>query len=264
MLLIRSSVYFLFLVLSTTLVGLAIVLVGWLLPFRQRSSLANLWGGVNMWALRVICGLRYEAHGIEEAGRSGVIYLSKHQSAWETLSLRHLIQPEQAWVLKRELIWIPVFGWALAMATPIAINRKSGRAAIRQVLRQGMDRLEKGRAVVIFPEGTRVAPGERKKYGAGGALLAEKSGRPVVPVAHNAGVFWRRRGLIKYPGTIHLVFGPPMRTEGLSASAINRQVEAWIEGVVALLPQDNRTPLDRDALRAYLAKEHYSRAPDAK
>ena len=253
MTLVRSIIYFLFLVISTVTVGLTIVLVGWLLPFRQRSSLANFWGLANMVALKYLCGLDYEVHGAENIEKSGTIYLSKHQSAWETMSLRYILPPEQAWVLKRELMWVPIFGWALALAAPIAINRKSGRRAVRQVITQGADRLAKGRNIVIFPEGTRVAPGERKRYGIGGALLAEKTRRPVVPVAHNAGIFWRRRGIKKYPGTIHLVFGPRIETDSLSAVQLNEAVESWIEGAVDLLPKTIESPLDRGRLKRYLA-----------
>ena len=164
----------------------------------------------------------------------------KHQSAWETIALRALLPPRQTWVLKRELLWIPIFGWALAMARPIAIDRKSGRAAARKLIAEGTDRLERGHCVILFPEGTRVAPGHRGKYHIGGALLAAASGYPVVPIAHNAGVFWARRSIRKYPGTIQVVIGPPIPTEGLSAAQITRRVEQWIEKTVAELP-DERT-----------------------
>ena len=134
-------------------------------------------------------------------------------------------------------MWIPIFGWALAAAQPIAIDRKSGRKAASQVIQQGRKRLEQGRTVVIFPEGTRVAPGSRKKYGIGGALLAEKTGYPVLPVAHNAGEFWRRRDIKKYPGIIQVVIGPVIDAKGLSAVEINKRAELWIEETVASLPK---------------------------
>ncbi|MCP4933912.1 MAG: 1-acyl-sn-glycerol-3-phosphate acyltransferase, partial [bacterium] len=161
-----------------------------------------------------------------------------HQSAWETISLRCILPTTQAWVLKRELMWIPVFGWALAVAQPIAINRKAGRKAVNQIIEIGRQRLRQGRSVVIFPEGTRVAPGERKRYGIGGAMLAKKSGYPIVPIAHNAGVFWPRRSLKKYPGTIQIVIGPEIKTDGRDAKEINKKVEAWIESTVAKLSQE--------------------------
>ncbi|MCG8427935.1 MAG: 1-acyl-sn-glycerol-3-phosphate acyltransferase [Chromatiales bacterium] len=236
MILLRSSVYFVFLVLSIIAIGLPISIIGWVLPFSINSRLANLWGRLNLFLLKWICNLDYRITGLEHLEGGNAIILSKHQSAWETIALRSIIPHNQSWVLKRELMWIPVFGWALAVIGPIAINRKAGREAAKQVVDQGIERLKRGLFVIIFPEGTRVAPGERKKYGIGGALLAEKSGYPVIPVAHNAGVFWRRRDLKKYPGTIEVVIGPRIETQGLSLKEINQRVEEWIESTVEQLP----------------------------
>ena len=186
-----------------------------------------------------ICGLDFQVDGLENIPSNNTIVLSKHQSAWETIALRCILPPEQTWVLKQELMWIPIFGWALAAAQPIAIDRKSGRRAAGQIIEQGSKRLKQGRTVVIFPEGTRVAPGNRKKYGIGGGLLAEKTGYPVLPIAHNAGVFWRRRGIKKFPGTIQVVIGPVINTNGLSAIEINKRAEQWIENTLSQLPQQH-------------------------
>ena len=131
---------------------------------------------------------------------------------------------------------MPFFGWALAPFDPIAIDRSEGRKAVRQLLEDGRKWLDAGRWVIVFPEGTRVAPGEHRPYGVGGALLAEKTARKVVPVAHNAGVFWPRRSILKYPGTIEMVIGHPMETKGHKALEINRIAEQWIEQEVAGLP----------------------------
>jgi 1-acyl-sn-glycerol-3-phosphate acyltransferase len=237
LILIRSIIFFVFLVITTTLFATPMFTIGWLLPYRQRCWFANSWGKVNLWLLGVICNLRYEVSGWENLPQRDAIILSKHQSAWETIALRGLLPPEQAWVLKRELLRVPFFGWALAAAEAIGIDRSSGRVAMRQVITKGTDRLKQGRLVIIFPEGTRVAPGQRKRYGMGGAILSEKSGYPIVPIAHNAGVFWRRRGVRKYPGTIQVVIGPAIETNGKSASEINAEVEEWIESTVATLPQ---------------------------
>lgn len=241
MILFRSLLYFTFLVISTTLFGLVLATFGWLLPFRGRSAIANLWARTNLILQKLVCNLDYQVTGSENIPSSNTIVLSKHQSTWETIALRCILPPLQTWVLKQELMWIPIFGWALAAAQPIAINRKAGRRAASQIIEQGRERLQQGRTLVIFPEGTRVAPGNRKKYGIGGAILAEKTGYPVLPVAHNAGVFWRRRGIKKYPGTIQVVIGPVIDTDGLSAVEINKRVEQWIEETVASLPQQNRT-----------------------
>ncbi|MES9902989.1 MAG: lysophospholipid acyltransferase family protein [Sedimenticola sp.] len=236
MILLRSLIFFFFMVLTTVLIAGPLSIIGILLPFRWRCLVANFWGGINIKLLALICGLRYEISGFERIPKGDAIILSKHQSAWETMALRYLLPPEQAWVAKRELLWVPIFGWAMALVQPIMIDRKSGRKAVRQLLKIGTERLQQGRLVVIFPEGTRVAPGEHKRYGIGGALLAEKSGYPIIPIAHNAGVFWRRRDIKKYPGTIQVVVGPTIESKGLSASEINQKVEEWIEGAVEKLP----------------------------
>ncbi len=237
MIFIRSILYFLMLVLTTLFYSTILVAIGWALPFRRRSAIANGWGRTNLLLQRWICGLDYHVAGRENIPARNCIILCKHQSAWETIALRHILPPEQVWVLKKELMWVPFFGWALALFSPVAIDRKSGRRAVSQIIKQGTEQLQKGRWLVIFPEGTRVAPGEHKRYGIGGALLAEHSGYPVLPIAHNAGVYWRRRGILKYPGTIQVVIGPVIETRGLRATEINKRVEEWIESTVATLPQ---------------------------
>ena len=138
-------------------------------------------------------------------------------------------------------MWVPIFGWALASVQPIAIDRKTGRKAASKIIEQGRRRLQQGRTLVIFPEGTRVAPGNRKKYGIGGGLLAEKTGYPVLPIAHNAGVFWRRRDIKKFPGTIQVVIGEPIDPTGLRAVEINKRAEQWIEDTVSSLPDKIET-----------------------
>lgn len=237
MILLRSLFYFCLLVVSTALYGTALATIGWLLPYRGRSSIANHWSLTNVRLQKLICGLNYTVTGLENLPSGSSIILSKHQSTWETIALRCILPRQQTWVLKRELMWIPIFGWALAAAQPIAIDRKARRHAAKQIIDQGTKYLNIGRTVVVFPEGTRVAPGTRKKYGIGGALLAEKSGFPVVPVAHNAGIFWRRRGLKKYPGTVQVVIGPAIEPKGLTASEINKRAEQWIEETLSTLPQ---------------------------
>ncbi len=234
--LVRSSVYFAYLCVSVVLYASALMIAWRILPFEARCRLANHWGRTNLTVLRLVCGLDYRMQGSERLPAGNCIIMSKHQSTWETIALRALLPPAQTWVLKQELLSVPFFGWALRVCEPIAIDRGAGRKAVRQVIDQGVAALRRGRWVVIFPEGTRVAPGERKKYGIGGAMLAEHAGFPVVPVAHNAGVFWKRRGLKKFAGTVDLVFGDPIPTEGRKASEILREVEAWIEARVEALP----------------------------
>lgn len=236
MILVRSAIYYVALTLSVILYGLPLSLLGWLMPKSWRHTIANAWGQANLRLLGSICNLHFHIEGAEHLPTGPAIVMSKHQSAWETLALRGLLRKEQAWVLKRELMWIPVFGWAMAVVEPIAIDRKSGRKAAREIVEKGLQRLRDGKTVIVFPEGTRTAPGERKKYGIGGGLLAEKAGVPVIPIAHNAGVYWRRREFRKRPGTIQVVVGAPLDISGKNAAQITRMVEEWIEAVQARLP----------------------------
>ncbi len=238
MILIRSTLFFVLLLLNTIIFAIPVFTIGMIIPFRSRCRLANAWGRVSLWLLKITCNLKHEIRGWENLPEHSAIIMSKHQSAWETIAMRGLFPPEQAWILKRELMWVPLFGWALAAVGSISINRGSGRTAMRQVITKGTEKLKKGRLVMIFPEGTRVAPGERKRYGMGGAILAEKSGYPIIPVAHNAGLFWRRRGVKKHPGTIQMVIGKPIDPTGKSANEIIAEVEEWIESTVAGLSQN--------------------------
>jgi len=234
--LIRSVIYFIAMVLSTVVFGLTIGLFGWFLPTRFADVLATRWGLLNLWLQRVLCGLRYEVEGIENLPNGPCIVMAKHQSTWETIGLRGLMQPAQSWVLKKELMQLPIFGWGLRLARSIPIDRSAGRRAVLKVVEDGKARLAEGRYVVIFPEGTRTAPGERRKYGMGGGVLAERSGAQVIPIAHNAGVFWRRRGVKKYPGTIRVVIGPAISSSGKKAATIMHEVEHWIETEQEKLP----------------------------
>lgn len=181
-----------------------------------------------MWLLRIVCGIRLEVRGAANIPSEPCIVLCKHQSAWETFALQTVFPP-QVWVLKRELLFLPFFGWGLALTSPIAIDRGKGKQAIKQLQEQGKQRLDAGFCVVVFPEGTRMPYGKRGKYKIGGAMLAASSGADVVPVAHNAGKFWGRNSFFKHPGTIIMSIGKPIDPQGLKAEEINRQVEDWIE-----------------------------------
>jgi 1-acyl-sn-glycerol-3-phosphate acyltransferase len=242
MILFRSQIFFVSLLLSTFVFALPFWLLGRWLTDEQLGAIAGAWGRVTLKLLKWICGLGFQVEGDEHIPTSNCIVMAKHQSAWETIALRCILPGNQAWVLKQELMRIPVFGWALARARPIAIDRAAGRRAVKQLVDQGKTHLNDGRYVIIFPEGTRVAPGTRKRYGLGGALLAEKSGFPVLPIAHNAGVFWSRRSLRKYPGTVRVIIGPLIESTGRSARDILEQTEAWIETEVARLPGNAPAP----------------------
>lgn len=210
----------------------------WLLltiPFTARENRMRVpiaWADSVLYLLEKLCRLDYEVEGEEHLKGSGMVVLMKHSSAWEAI-VQLKIFPDQTWVIKRELMWVPFLGWALRIFKPIAINRGAGRNAVEQVLAQGKARLEEGLWVMIFPEGTRVVAGESRRYGLSGALLATSTGRPVIPVAHNAGNFWPRRGLLKRPGTVRMVIGPPIATAGRQPRDVNQEAQTWIETKLA-------------------------------
>ncbi len=225
---IASLVYTTFFLLFTFAYAIFFVLVGPLLPFRGRFALATFWSRVLLGSLKLICRLDYRVEGRENLPAAPSIVLMKHSSSWETFAQASLLPP-QAWVLKRELTWIPFVGWGIRLLRAIAIDRGAGGAAVRQMIEQGRDRLQSGMWIVVFPEGTRMAPGETRRYGVGGAAVASETGALVVPVAHNAGYFWPRRGLLKKPGTIRVVIGKPIVTQGRDAREINEEAQRFIE-----------------------------------
>ena len=242
---LRSTVYGLLQIIITPLYFL-IILASFPLSPLSRYRITSGWAHLMLFLLRVICGIRYRVIGEEHIPQTPGIVLSKHQSAWETLAFQEIFPP-QVWVLKKELLLVPFFGWGLAMTSPIAIDRSSKKAALKQIVSQGKDRLKKGFWIVVFPEGTRIAPGEKGRYGIGGAWLATHTGAPVVPVAHNAGRFWGKNALIKLPGTITVSIGAPIDPTGMEPGDLNARVESWIEAEVARI--DDPTSGNRESGR---------------
>jgi 1-acyl-sn-glycerol-3-phosphate acyltransferase len=226
--LLRSLVFTSFFLLWTFLYAIFFSVVAGFMPFRARFALARFWGRALLGALRVICGLGYRVEGLERLPAGCHVVLMKHSSSWETFA-QTVILPAQAWVLKRELLWIPFIGWGIRLLRSIAIDRGAGGAAVRQMIDQGKQRLAEGVWVVVFPEGTRMPPGETRRYGSGGAAVATAAGALIVPVAHNAAYFWPRRGWLKRPGTIRVVIGPPIATAGREAREINEEAQRFIE-----------------------------------
>lgn len=237
MTLIRSLLFLLFLALVVIAHGSFVLLFGRWMSREQLLGLARHWSRTLLAGLQRLCGLSYRIRGLENLPDQPFIMLVKHQSAWETIAIPGIIPRQQAWVLKQELMRVPFFGWALRFFKPIALDRKAGRKALRQLLDEGKAQLAAGQSILVFPEGTRVAVGQQSEFNIGGAMLAEKSGAPVVPITHNAGVFWRRRGVRKLAGKVDLVIGPPIETKGLSAKEINQLAAAWINKTAAQLPQ---------------------------
>ena len=233
MLILRSLFFYIGQITSTILIA-PIGIIAFPLDFKKRYYLITRWAVFNLWWLKICCNVTYKIEGKDNIPGKPCIVMSKHQSAFETLALQQIFIP-QVWVLKKELLQIPIYGWGLASMQPIAINRDSTIKSFRQIAEQGCDRLQKGYWVIIFPEGTRVAPNKKKKYLPGGGILAEKSGAQVVPVAHNAGRLWPRNSMIKKPGLITIKIGPIIETKNKSAKEITDEVENWIEKEVGEL-----------------------------
>jgi 1-acyl-sn-glycerol-3-phosphate acyltransferase len=228
---LRSAIFLLGQLTATFLLGPIMLLMK---PFRfeLRYATANLWVRFNLWLLRVVCGLRYEVRGTENIPERAGLIVCKHQSAFETIALQAIFPPV-VFILKQELLNIPVWGWAMATLQPIAIDRQARSQALKQILRDGEARIAAGLWVVLFPEGTRVAPGQRGRYGSSGGMLAQRAACPVVPVAHNAGEYWTKNGFLKFPGVIQVRVGPVIDGGQLPAAEINRQAEEWIEAQMA-------------------------------
>jgi 1-acyl-sn-glycerol-3-phosphate acyltransferase len=224
---LRSLLFALALVVVTPPYAL-LALATFPLPRLARYNVISGWSRLVVRLARTLCGIRWTVEGREHLPAKPAVILAKHQSAWETLAFQEIFPP-QVLVLKKELLWIPFFGWGLALMSPIAIDRAKGRAALRDIARRGKERLAQGFWVVIFPEGTRVRVGEKRDFQQGGAWLAVQCGVPVVPVAHNAGRLWPRNAFFKRPGNVTVRIGPAIPTTGREAKQISAEAEAWIE-----------------------------------
>lgn len=229
MLFIRSLLFNLF-GFVTVMIAAAILLLMFWAPSRYRFAVCVRWCALALWAAKFFCGIRIEVEGREHLPDEPSVILIKHTSTLETL-WQVCAFPQTTWVLKREILWAPMFGWAIGLALePIAINRRGRSAAVKQVIRKGREKLANGIWVTIFPEGTRMPPGETRRYGVSGAALAHDAGCPIVPVAHNSGDYWPRRSFSKRPGTVRFCIGPPIDASGRSPKETNLIVRDWIEG----------------------------------
>ncbi len=228
---IRTFFFYLLLSSSSFFWCIFCVFIAPFLPFRERYRLViQTWCRCATWLAKVVAGIHYEVRGLENIPQQPCVILAKHQSTWETFFLSALFEPLSQ-VVKRELLYVPFFGWAMAMLKPIAIDRSNPKGALKQLAKQGDERIKQGAWVLIFPEGTRIPPGQIGKFSRGGAALAVNAGLPVLPIAHNAGEFWPKQGWAKYPGTIQVVIGPVMHAEGEGPRAIaelNERAYAWV------------------------------------
>jgi len=226
----RSVVFTVWLFLSVPFY-VFVLLLATPLPHRMRYAVAVAWVNQVMWVMRHLVGLDYRVVGRDNIPDEASVVLLKHSSTLETLAELQLF-PAQTWVLKRELMFAPFFGWGIALLKPIAINRGAGRSAVRQVISQGTVRLREGIWVMIFPEGTRMPAGQTRRYGVSGAALAAAAGRRIVPVAHDAGHYWPRRGWLKKRGTVTFVIGEPVDAAGRDPREVNREIQDWIEETI--------------------------------
>ncbi len=234
---IRSAIFTCMVFFSTAVFG-TLVIVARIFGYRAAFRVVVVWAKLVVWMGSRLCGLSYSVVGIENLPAESTVVLMKHSSAYETV-VQILLFPPQIWVLKRELLLVPFFGWGLAASQPIAVNRKAGRNAVNQVIRVGKKRLAEGRWVIIFPEGTRMPAGQTRRYGVSGVLLAQAAGKLIVPCAHNAGDFWPRRGWLKRTGTVRFAIGPPVDPAGRQPRQVNDEIQAWIEAKVAELRRED-------------------------
>jgi len=226
---LRSALFLLTYVVLTVLWGSLGVLVGWMLPYRQRFAfIIGTWTAMVLWAFEHLCQVQVEVEGQEHLPATPCLVLARHESTWETLFLQQLFAP-QATVIKKELLAIPFFGWAFSLLRPIAIDRKDGRGALKTLIREGKARLESGSWVVLFPEGTRLAAEEQRRFGRGGPALALAAKVPVLIVAHTAGDRWPARKWRKSPGKLRVRISPPFVADGESSSAFTARLEHWLE-----------------------------------
>lgn len=232
--LLRSAVFAVLQALLTVLFSV-VALLSFPFSAHTRYRMVTGYNHIVIWLARWVLGIRYVVRGREHLPDRPAVVLAKHQSAWETVAFLFLFPPVSA-VIKQELLKVPFFGWAYRMLSPIAIDRGAGREALKQIVSQGRAKLAQDFWVLVFPEGTRVAPGEKGRYGIGGAWLAAETGAPIVPVAHNAGEVWPKNAFIKRPGTVTVSIGPVIESAGKSAAELTRATEAWIEAEMARLP----------------------------
>lgn len=232
----RAILFYMFMSITAIIFGvLGIVLP--LTPYRFRSRFFISFNEVMLWALKHICGITCRIRGMENLPKGQpFVIMAKHQSSWEAIFFQRFFHPTSI-ILKKELLRIPFFGWGLAQCRPIAIDRNNPKDALRKVKTLGQKRLSQGNNVLVFPEGTRTPVGQVGNYARSGADIAITGKVPLVPVAHNAGVYWPMKTWLKNPGVIEVSIGAPIATEGRTSKAVTEDARNWIEAEVASMPQ---------------------------
>lgn len=230
----RGILFYVLYALGIMVFGLLGITLGRWLRYPHAYYLMSRFNWYALQLARWVCGIRYEVVGLENVPAEPCVVVSNHESAWETYMTGLFFRP-QATVLKQELMRIPFFGWALRPIRPIALDRSKPTSALKQLLKEGAQRLKQGDWVVVFPEGTRVRPGQTGKYNKGAAMLAVRAGVPVLPLAHNAGQCWPPGQIAKYPGRIRVMIGPVIQTQGRETDAVHAEIEQWIRTTSASL-----------------------------
>lgn len=247
MIFIRSTLYNLYMALSAIFFGIGGSFL-FFMPREIRFKFISGYAKSNMVALRILAGLDIEVTGRENIHSQASIIMCKHQSTWETYALQTIF-PQHVWVLKKQLLKIPFFGWGLAMLEPIAIDRRARKKAMDQIIEQGLERIKQNLWIVIFPEGTRIPAGKKGKYKLGGARLAEATKAPIIPVAHNAGEFWPKGSFLIKPGKIKMRIGSKIDPAGKTSEEINEIVENWIEGQMEEITDPSLKPIQQINLK---------------
>ncbi|HEY5739507.1 MAG TPA: lysophospholipid acyltransferase family protein [Gammaproteobacteria bacterium] len=225
-LVIRATLFWIFFLPMLLLLATLLSLL-FFAPLGVRVGVVHIWIAYSLFCLRLFCGLTHEVEGLENIPDDGFIVMSRHSSTWETISIQRYFRP-MIWVVKRELTWIPFFGWALKAMDAIALNRGTGRKAINQLVNESRPFMDRGRILMLFPEGTRVPPGGYRPFKLGGAIVSQRTGYAILPIAHNAGEYWPRHSWIKWPGKIRMVIGKPIDPAGKTPEQIVREVEDWV------------------------------------
>lgn len=231
---LRSVLFFSLMAVATVIWSMACLLFA-PLPYNKRYYWTARWNVFVIWLAKVICGIRYQIKGMENLPDAPVILLSKHQSAWETIFYLTCMPRPLVFVFKKEITYIPFFGWGISLMRMIPIDRSKGKDAFAQVVVHGRRRLADGQWVIMFPEGTRIPVGQKGNYKMGGTRLATETNTPVVPIAMNSGECWAKNSFIKMPGLITVSIGKPIPPDGLSAVEMMKKVEAWIEGEMRVI-----------------------------
>jgi 1-acyl-sn-glycerol-3-phosphate acyltransferase len=234
---LRSLVFYAGYFIATVLTSITCMIIFWFIPLKKRFIVYSLWCRFVLFWLRLTCGVRYKLEGLENIPTHPVVVLSTHQSAWETIYLYYAVSPVCP-ILKKELLNIPFWGWAMRLQKPIAIDRSKPREAGRSLLTQGRQRLQEGLSVVIFPEGTRSAAGELKPFSRGGAKLAVTANTPVLPVIHNAGYCWPAHTILKKPGVIHLRFGKLIEVKDKDSTDVTNAFSDWVRDNMDVINDD--------------------------